>query len=146
MKHCFHVLLAAGLTLVLTGCSTTYGRPEKVKPVKPNVVTKLELQERSEIEQAVAEELSRVNNAPVTANVKHLRIRKGWGWAVAFPTAAGGMRQYEPAAGLLRKEGRQWKVIYRIDNEALAWVDSPAVLKSKFPKVPPEVFDYSHLR
>lgn len=134
--------MAISVALILTSCASLQN--SGISPSKQSLAT-AGAEEKDEIENVLSAELHRVSNLRLTAKITHLRIVKGWAWAVAFPKRLKGQEPLEPTAALLRKERDHWKIIERIDGEELSWVDRPDVLRAKFPKAPPAIFEGSKL-
>ncbi len=94
--------------------------------------------ERRAIMNARRARVGRISGRYVVFKVLHLRVSRGWAWAVVTPQSPGGGTHYDALAGLLRLKGGQWTVLHVMNSDVL--VTDTSTLRDRYPDAPPSIF------
>ncbi len=94
--------------------------------------------ERQAIMDTLRSKVGKTSGKYVVFGVQHLRVSRGWAWAVVTPQSASGRTHYDRIGALLHKSGGQWTVTHL--QEGASVMTDPDTLRDKYPRAPGGIF------
>jgi hypothetical protein len=132
------LILSLSVFVATCFCGLSQASDSKLTPQVGNPL-------RSQILEALRNEVKRIHGLDVVFVVKHLRVKDGWAWVHTLPQSPDGSNHYEDISALLRVRNGSWEVVEIPcgEEENPDCLNGPEYfkrLKAQCPTVPIEIF------